>query len=219
MRALRGWGGKSPLGGGIRDRLNIASNFSITRLEIPLSKIFLIRHGQSTFNEHYEATGRDPGHFDARLTMRGRQQAKEAADHMEREAIDLVITSPLSRAIETGLTIFGHRALPFYVTCRHRERLESSGDVGRPPHELKKDFPQLDFDHLSDPWWHHDHHSKASFAVEPYEGFQKRVADFRHWLNDHKGQRIAVIGHATFFHALTGQWLNNCQILDWSAMS
>jgi len=108
-----------------------------------VTKILLIRHGQSTFNAHYEATGQDPGHFDARLTELGHHQAKDAGKRLEGEQVDLVITSPLSRAIQTGLNIFGHRDIPFHITCRHRERVESSGDVGRSPRELKQDFPIL----------------------------------------------------------------------------
>ena len=181
-----------------------------------MTKILLIRHGQSTFNAHYEATGEDPGHFDARLTELGHRQAQEAGRRLENESVDLVITSPLSRAIQTGLNIFGHRPIPFHVTCRHRERLESSGDVGRPPHELKQDFPHLDFGHLDDPWWHHEPETRGRFAVEPYETFQKRVTHFNEWVKSHAGQSIAVIGHATFFHALTGQWLQNCEVLPWT---
>lgn len=37
-------------------------------------EVFLIRHGQSTFNALYEAKGADPFHFDARLSPLGHQQ-------------------------------------------------------------------------------------------------------------------------------------------------
>lgn len=181
-----------------------------------MTKILLIRHGQSTFNAHYEATGEDPGHFDARLTELGQRQAEAARVQLADEVIDLVIASPLTRAIQTGLAIFGHRNLPFHVTCKHRERLESTCDVGRPPHELKQDFPHLDFDHLDDPWWHHEPSAKTPFTVEPLPLFEQRVLAFREWLADHEAQRIAVIGHGTFFHALTGHWMQNCEVLPWS---
>ena len=26
---------------------------------------------------------------------------------------------------------------------------------------------------------------------------------------------IAIVGHGTFFHHLTGRWLDNCEVLDW----
>ena len=121
-----------------------------------MKTIVLIRHGQSTFNEHYERTGQDPGHVDARLTALGQQQARQAREELAATEFDIVVSSPLTRAIQTTHAIFGHRDLPVHVTCRHREKLESSCDVGRSPLHLKEEFPHLDFDHLDDPWWHHE---------------------------------------------------------------
>jgi hypothetical protein len=34
-----------------------------------------------------------------------------------------------------------------------RETLEASCDIGSTPDRLKQDFPDLDFDHLSQVWW------------------------------------------------------------------
>ncbi len=88
--------------------------------------------------------------------------------------------------------------------------------MGRSPTALKADFPHLDFDHLTDPWWHHDPRGgHGPFAVEPHHVFEDRVAAFRAWLREHEATRIAVVGHGTFFHALTGRWLRNCEVLEW----
>ncbi len=180
-----------------------------------MKSILLIRHGQSTFNAHYEKTGEDPGHFDARLTELGEKQAAATRQLLADEEIDLVMTTPLTRAIQTGLGIFGGRDLPFYITCRHRERLESSCDVGRTPAELKQEFPHLEFDHLDEIWWHNEPGSKAPFVTEPLSVFEKRVAAFKTWLHDHPTTRLAVVGHGTFFHALTGHWMQNCEVQRW----
>jgi broad specificity phosphatase PhoE len=181
-----------------------------------MKPVILIRHGQSTFNLHYERTGEDPGHVDARLTPLGEQQALEARAAVAGDLVDLVICSPLTRALQTAHLIFGARDVPIHVTCHHRERLESSCDVGRTPAALKQDFPQLAFDHLGDPWWHHVPGDDRPFVTEPVELFDDRVASFRTWLADHEAERIAVVGHGTFFHALTGRWLRNCEVLRWT---
>jgi glucosyl-3-phosphoglycerate phosphatase len=178
-----------------------------------MKPVLLIRHGQSTFNRFYEETGRDPGHVDARLTDLGRDQAREAAEALAGEPVDVVISSPLTRAIQTAEIIFGARGLPIHVTCKHRERLESTCDVGRSPAELKQDYPHLVFDHLADPWWHHEPDASGPFATEPAHIFESRVAAFRDWLAAHEAERIAVVGHGTFFHALTGQWMRNCEVV------
>ena len=75
--------------------------------------VILIRHGQSTFNAHFEATGTDPGHVDARLTDTGHRQAAEARAKIAAfPRPDLVISTPLTRALQTTLGIFGGSGIP-----------------------------------------------------------------------------------------------------------
>ncbi|HEY8382571.1 MAG TPA: histidine phosphatase family protein [Microvirga sp.] len=179
-------------------------------------EIHLIRHGQSTFNAVHAATGVDPGHPDAPLTELGRQQVAAARERLEPIAFDLVVASPLTRAIQTATGIFGHRSIPLEVTCRHRERLESSCDVGRGPHELAADFPHLGFDHLQPIWWHvGEETNERGFCPEPADVFQERVTRFGEWLLARPERRIAVVGHGTFFHAMTGRFLANCESILW----
>jgi len=45
--------------------------------------------------------------------------------------------------------------------------------------------------------------------------FEKRVNAFRGWLTEHPTAKVAVIGHGTFFHALTGHWMQNCEVQRW----
>lgn len=66
------------------------------------SRIFLIRHGQSTFNALYEIDGVDPMHFDARLSALGLEQVEQAREAAAALGVDLVVVSPLTRAIQTG---------------------------------------------------------------------------------------------------------------------
>lgn len=179
--------------------------------------IDLIRHGQSTFNAHFEVTGEDPLHFDARLTEKGHAQAADARRLLDGKAYDLIVTSPLTRAVQTSLGIFADALgrVPFMVETLHRERVESSGDVGRPPAELAAEFKQLDFGALPDAWWVTAEPNHIGVPYEPLEHFLPRVEGFRDWLRRRPEKRIAVVGHATFFLHLTGTSLKNCEILSW----
>jgi len=180
-------------------------------------RIDLIRHGQSTFNAAYAETGCDPLHYDARLTPLGHAQVVAAGETLRASDYELIVTSPLSRAIETTLGLFGAPAAPILVEALHRERLESSCDIGRPAAALAQDFPSLAFDHLDDPWWHHGAETDAlGHAIEPEHVFAARIAGFRAWLAGRPEDRIAVIGHGTFFLRLTGVPLVNCGVLRWS---
>lgn len=179
--------------------------------------IHLIRHGQSTFNAHWEATGEDPLHFDARLSAIGEAQVAEARQLLKAERFDLVVTSPLTRAIQTALGIFGEsrQVSGYAVEPLHREWVEQSCDVGRHPHELAADFAMLGFAHLEHRWWENGGEVDAiGVRIEPREDFIRRVESFRAWLSSRPEQRIAVVGHGNFFHALAGRQMRNCEIME-----
>jgi broad specificity phosphatase PhoE len=97
--------------------------------------VLLIRHGESTFNAAYRETGVDPLHLDARLTETGLAQVADARERLRHTPIDLVVVSPLTRALQTALGIFAdHPSRPtLLVEALHREHGFSSCDVGRAP--------------------------------------------------------------------------------------
>jgi broad specificity phosphatase PhoE len=177
--------------------------------------IHLIRHGQSTFNAHYEATGRDPLHFDARLTELGLEQVALARKQLADRSYDVVIASPLTRAIQTAHGIFGDR-LPIEISALHREWQMSSCDIGRAVTELKADFPHLDFSGLADPFWRHDAPACAlGFPQETTQHLSERVAAFTAMIEARPERRIAVVGHGDFFGRLIGRHLANCELAEW----
>jgi broad specificity phosphatase PhoE len=177
---------------------------------------FLIRHGQSTFNELFEANGVDPLHYDARLSVTGRNQVEAARDAAQRLRIDLAVVSPLTRALETCLGLFDPAQTQIVVSPLHRERLVNSCDIGRAPRALSLEYPMLDFGDLSECWWHDGPKDERGVSTEPDEVLASRVTAFRTWLDRRPEQRVAVIGHGTFFHRLAGRHFANCEILEWS---
>jgi broad specificity phosphatase PhoE len=76
-------------------------------IRMSTKKILCIRHGQSAYNAAFEATGIDPIIPDARLTPLGEQQVAVARETLRDTNVDLVITSPLTRALQTAVGIFG----------------------------------------------------------------------------------------------------------------
>lgn len=180
-------------------------------------RIVCIRHGESTFNAAHRATGRDPLHTDARLTERGHAQVRSARARLREIPFELVVTSPLTRAIETTMGLFGeHPAAPqILVEVLHRECQESSCDVGRAASQIAAEFPHLRVEHLPEIWWHADGEPNAhGIHVEPRHLFDRRVREFRAWLGARTERTIAVVGHGTFFYHLTGRWLDNCESTD-----
>ena len=68
--------------------------------------VLCIRHGESTFNAAARAAAIDPLHFDARLSAIGREQVRQARTAVLRYPVELVITSPLTRALQTTAGLF-----------------------------------------------------------------------------------------------------------------
>jgi broad specificity phosphatase PhoE len=62
------------------------------------AELYFIRHGESEGNRDGIIQGRNP----SRLTHNGRSQAKEAGDWFRSRSLDLILTSPLARALETA---------------------------------------------------------------------------------------------------------------------
>ncbi len=195
-----------------------------------MSKLLhLIRHGESTFNAAYRETGQDPIDYDAPLSPTGHRQVAERRAAFDGLVVDLVVTSPLTRAIETALGLFGHRDVAILVEALHCERLGASCDIGRSPAALWADFPDLAFDHLDNPWWYADGIGDTSFEIpatgrggpigttfglEPIDNLLTRIAAFRDWLHARPEQAIAAVGHATYFAEMTGHMLQNCEYIS-----
>ena len=180
-------------------------------------RVLCIRHGESTFNAAWRASSVDPLHFDARLSAVGVEQVQQARRALESVPVELVIVSPLTRALQTAAGLFdGHRHAPrIVVHALMRERVENSCDVGRSPRELAAEFPALDLAHLDDIWWHADGSpDERGICVEPMDAVAMRALQFRSYLRNRPERCIAVVGHGTFFHHLTGRALANCEVVD-----
>jgi broad specificity phosphatase PhoE len=176
---------------------------------------YLIRHGQSTFNVYFEETGVDPLHFDARLSSEGERQVANARQAAKNLRPDLVVTSPLTRALQTAVGLFAGEPVPIVVESLHRERLGNSCDVGRKPSELVDEFPALTFDHLEETWWHDGAKDDRGVPVEPDHLLVQRLSAFSRWIESRPERTVVIVGHGTFFHRLTGRHMENCEILKW----
>lgn len=177
--------------------------------------IFLIRHGQSEFNVVYEANGSDPMIRDAPLTGLGQTQARQLREQIAGLNIQRVITSPLTRAIQTAIGVFDGIA-PISVLAGHHERVEHSCDIGRPPGQLQADFPSLSFGHLDDIWWHQGPTNENGIPIEPLDVFSARITRFRTSLSALKDHPVAIIGHGETFKELAGFDMANCELRQYT---
>ena len=176
--------------------------------------IYLIRHAQSSFNAVYDPHKPDPMIFDAPITELGEVQARQARNEVTKLDITTVIVSPFTRTLQTAQLIFGNR-LPFQISAAVREQLCNSCDVGRKPHELSRNFPHFDFNHLDECWWHDGEKDHRGISVEPEKVFMERANRFADYLKSENIHSTAIVSHGNFIHALTGIKPKNCEIIPY----
>lgn len=193
-------------------------------------KVWFIRHGQSEHNEYQGSmktwlmcrcwpccTFDFP---DASLTKKGRKQVedleKKFTDIPEYknifDSIDLVMTSPLSRACETTRAFLdkndkprGHKKM--YVEPLIAELCKHPCDVGSKKSVLAAKFKWLNFDHIDEDWYY-----KAE-RPEKWTAFRNRINEFIDLLKARDEKVICVVGHSTFIRTVTCRTkLNNCCI-------
>jgi len=181
-------------------------------------RIHFIRHAQSEHNARFEAADNelsvrhDPGLRDAPLTVLGQGQARALQGEVAAlRGIELVVVSPLTRAVQTTLAAFADHPAPRIVHDLPREHLQSFCDIGRAPAALTCDFPVFAFDHLADPWWHVGDADDGPYAREPEDVLAGRVASFADWLSARPEAEIAVVGHGAFLRHLTGHAFGNAE--------
>src|SRR5690349_15849943 len=80
-------------------------------------KLFCVRHGETVYN----MAGRIQGQFDSQLSPLGLRQCQAVAEALAIEAVDAVIASPLSRALQSAQVIADHLRLPVEVDPRLME--------------------------------------------------------------------------------------------------
>lgn len=181
-------------------------------------RVFLIRHGQSTFNASWDVDRVDPGHIDAPLTDLGHEQVRMVAPTVLDLEVELIVTSPATRALQTTLGLFA-RSLSrprIVVEPLARDRFAGdSCDFGRSPDELQRDFPTLDFAHLAEQWWYHESGAHQPLAPESRDAFAERITTLASWLESRVERRILVVGHDGALRLLTGVRMANCQLLEW----
>jgi glucosyl-3-phosphoglycerate phosphatase len=203
--------------------------FPVFRSRKDLKTVYIIRHGESEYNEAISRRGTgfsDPLIFDAPLTAKGRRQAMSLRQQLAALNLPLNtvwVTSPLSRAIETlmlarppmqrspdenkhdggDLMDWGDICILPEVT----ERALTASDIGRSPSDLADRFPELaaQLSKLQDVWWwcHPDDpgcaYRKILGKTEPKEHLRKRVAAFRKWILARPEKVFVAVGHSLYW--------------------
>lgn len=188
--------------------------------------VYFIRHAESQYNERKKRISTwlmcqcfcDPKLYDPGLSSQGVSQCKALRAKIKQEGLDkqiqLVYTSPLTRALRTCVAAFENE-LPVIVTPSIREVMDTCGDIGRNPASLQSDFPGVDFSGVGDEWWYYDEEQGSDIPLaEPRSVLHDRQKEFTAMLLAREESVIAVVSHSMFIKTMTGAVfkLANCGI-------
>ena len=178
-------------------------------------EVYLIRHAQSEANASLDLD--DPTiYYDPRITNAGKQQAVITRKLLANIDFDLIVCSPLIRALQTFEYIFPRQIQKTVVLSLVREYLNDSADVGSQPNTLKKEFANFDFSGLRKFWWNNDAPiDEKEINYESIQNLDARVKKFKKWIDERNERKIAVISHGTFISRITYYFPNNCEFQIW----
>ncbi len=152
---------------------------------MPVTRLYLVRHGQSAGN----AEGRFGGHSPTPLSALGIEQAKITAERLAKERINVIYSSDLHRAVQTAKPLAELLNLPINKKSAFRERKVGVLE-GKTFDESKAEFPK-DYYALINRNIHH-----VITEGESYRQLLKRATKALHEvIRNNQGEKIAIFSH------------------------
>jgi len=150
-----------------------------------MAKIYLIRHGETRWNREK----RLQGHLDIGLNERGYWQADRLGEYLSDCSVAAVISSDLSRAVDTAKAVAKHHNLTLQYDPRLRERHYGLMQ-GLSHDEVAQNHPR-----------HHQAWKDREVNFQPESGeslqqFYDRVMESAiFWAKKYEDQDIAMVAH------------------------
>jgi len=161
-------------------------------------KLFLIRHGQTRWNEE----GRYQGDHDIELNQVGIKQAKLAAKYLSRVEFANIYSSPLKRTLFTAEKIRGRRDLDIEVRDDLKEM--SFGEwEGLKFHEINEKYHKDYQNWLEDPY-----NNRPTGGENFKETTERTTTEINRIVSENiDGTSVAVVAHGGVILSLLVYWL------------
>ncbi|KAI9787844.1 MAG: hypothetical protein M1816_007411 [Peltula sp. TS41687] len=145
------------------------------------------------------------------LTKKGERQSQELAKAFPyHDAVDMLVSSPLRRALQTTLMGFQpdvQRGLKVVALPDAQETSDLPCDTGSDVMALEKEFGKdghVDFGLLSEGW-----QVKTGRNEPTPDAIEARAKAARQWLKSRPEKNIVLVTHGGFLHYFTEDWTDS----------
>ena len=150
--------------------------------EIEITRIWLVRHGETEWN----ATRRAQGQADVPLNDLGRLQAQEAAAQLDGVNLAGVYSSDLSRAVDTAEPIARSQGLEVVTDPAFRE-IDQGEWEGLALDEIRSRWPEL--------WGPARHYAQRPGGESPEQVQKRALEGMARVVERHPREVVAVVSH------------------------
>ncbi len=169
-----------------------------------MKKLYFLRHGQTEMN----VAGIYAGIIETPLTSEGKRQAKKAGRAAKGLGIDLIVASPLSRALETARIVA-------------KEIGYSSKNIKASPLLIERFFGVMEGRPVNPEQTYQDIE-----GIEDDDTLVQRAHSALGWINSLPADHILIVSHGSFGRALRSilkeeypmshpERINNAELLCW----
>lgn len=160
------------------------------------TQVRLMRHGGPNWQLVTPPPWRGGAHDLVPLTRSGEEQAVAAADALHEEPPDLILSSPMTRALQTAALVATRLGVPLSVHIDLREWLPDQTYQWTTAQEVDDAYADM-LSHVGRP-------RPVGATWEPLEDVRHRAMSvLTHYLTGEK--RVLVVCHEVLIHALTGE--------------
>jgi broad specificity phosphatase PhoE len=128
----------------------------------------------------------------------------------EKNNIQLVVVSPLSRALRTADIVFKNTQIPIIVLDELKEFPQSGQLINyrQDTSIMKILYPNFDFSNIimtSDKDWNNKELPKKINIRK----LNKQITQFENWIKNRPEKKIAVVGHSSYFNMMINNFIDN----------
>ena len=157
-------------------------------------KIYIARHGETTWN----VEGRIQGRSDPDLSLKGQQQSLALLERLKKQSLSAIYTSSLQRSILTAQPVANHFGLP----------IRKESELDEIAFGVLEGRNLYQFDEVTKSEWEKFKVDRFNYRIpgaENYTDVANRIKPFLdRILQSHGGQEVLIVGHRVVNRLLIG---------------